>query len=169
MSSSVTFPTIPYIDKKKEASIESFLNISYDRWNDAVVCYKKGNYIAAVYLAGYSVECLLKYIILKCKYSDTDPVILNDIARGDMKKVASHYLDALLDIGNRELLFKVPTKNDYPEIIQWTSEWRYSHFRLDEECAEYFLDQIICLISSIKANISNGNIRIREFSSFKGR
>lgn len=164
MPVSTQFPSIPFIDKKVGEPITSFLNISYERWNDAIVCYRTGNYLAAVYLAGYSVECILKYIILQYKFPHLDQVVLNDIAKADMKKVASHYLDSLLDIGNRESIFKVPTKIDYPDIIKWSSEWRYSYYQLDKNSAEYFLKSVISLIRALKDNISNNSIRIRELS-----
>lgn len=62
------FPKIPYMNMYIPSDIGLYRNAGYDRWDDAIACYSQEKYLAATYLAGYSIECLLKYVLLKNRF-----------------------------------------------------------------------------------------------------
>ena len=46
-------------------SVESFLEVAQERGKDASILKEKGRLLAAVYMAGYAVECKLKALLQK--------------------------------------------------------------------------------------------------------
>lgn len=60
---------VEYISMNCIRDITDYYICGHDRWANAMNCYVNGDYLAAVYLGGYSAECLLKYVILDSQYS----------------------------------------------------------------------------------------------------
>lgn len=57
--------TVTYIQKDDIRDLRAYHMVSHDRWQNAVNCFYHADYLASLYLAGYSVECILKYVIIK--------------------------------------------------------------------------------------------------------
>lgn len=168
--SATVFPMISYIHKNEPAMIATFKNVSYDRWDDAVACYQKERYLAAVYLAGYCIECLLKYVILEERFSDRSPLILKEYANPPLKPLGTHYISRLIEIcnGGKDGLqsFKAPTSSDLAELEQWSEQWRYSCTVLPKDAADLFLHTVRRIVEQIKDNMTNNRIRLRTLKPF---
>jgi hypothetical protein len=152
---------VQYIKKNDENDIKYFYNVSYERWNNAIKCFNNGDYFIALYLAGYSVECILKYAIWETLFPDKS-ITRRDLCIKDLKaidakfeKLNSHDLAGLIELGNNKDVFIAPTKSDFKEVIKWTSEWRYAkvHNIHTKEVAKEFLESVVELSSQLKDNI----------------
>lgn len=151
---------VSYIMKNQVADINYFYHVSYNRWNNAVNCFKNGDYFSAVYLAGYSVECILKYAIWESLYPNgaiaKGKVSITDLENEDSryKVLWTHQLPRIIEFGNSKNVFKAPVKSDFSELMKWTSEWRYAkvHNITDRDMAKEFLDDIVELSQQLKDN-----------------
>ena len=159
-----------YIEKNCIRDFKDFYRVSQNQWKSAVTSYSSGDYLTAVYLAGYSVECLLKYVILEslyigeliaqCSFS------IGQLIRTDrfFEPLSKHKLNKLLEIGNQKNVFKVPKESDFVEIMSWTSEWRYAtQHNLTDKTALEFLQSVENFTVQLK-NELEGKLRIKNFS-----
>lgn len=157
-----------YIEKNCIKDFKHFYKVSHERWNNAVNCYKSGDYLAAVYLAGYSVENILKYILLKSLFED----ILNadkcfnigQLIKSDnfYEPLKTHKLSKLLEIGHQTNTFKIPKDSDFQEVMKWTSEWRYAfEYNLDDQKTKAFLESVKQINQQLKTELE-GKIKLKE-------
>ena len=164
------FSGIKYICMNQISDIHAYHQVSHARWDDAIACYRNKNYFGAIYLAGYSAECMLKYAILQTLYAGKNDINLKELASQDKKFVPlkDHKLGKLIDLGNdnftelfNKSIFDVPKRYDFLDVIEWTSEWRYSTDSVLEMHAESFLNSVRELIKQLKDN-TDRKLNIKE-------
>lgn len=167
------FPrSISYINKSNVEKIVAFRDVSYKRWADAVASYQNGRYLAAVYLAGYSLECILKYTILESKFPRRKNFSFTQVTEelnDDLKAFKeAHRLDLLIDTGNHHKIFQRPTnKESYVNVLtRWKSEWRYSEEEISPAQAKYFLNLVREFVQRLIEN-TNGRLMIRSLQPFE--
>lgn len=121
--------------KSKEARL--FYRASLERFKDAQLIYEKvDRTTAAVYLAGYSVECALKALILSQLPKD-DRVDMVKQFRGG-KAHDYDWLKAIYrDVGGPPL--PSDTTAAFVVVEEWGTELRYNPGMISSEAAEAFL------------------------------
>lgn len=123
-------------------SLDDFLRLSERYLTGAEILLDKREYDSAYYLAGYSVECLIKAVICKnVKAGEFPPKNTN--------KIYSHEIDQLIEAADLQgnLDFdkerSKSLKESYLVLKDWNpKESRYQHGVVDQKKAEDFLGQI---------------------------
>ena len=113
-----------------------------------MVLKKHGRWRGAVSLAGYSIECLLKWKLMK-KFEFRHLAEL-EVKLGDRKRLRSeasiftHDNQRLLRLAdeNRRLSHNADCWKAFNIFNEWTSEWRYTSDRSKEEDATHFFDAV---------------------------
>ncbi len=163
--------SVKYIEYKRITNIKDYYNVSRDRWKNAVNCFNNKDYFAALYLAGYSIECLLKYVIIQKSFNGEDKqnngLNLPEACKNDKKYKAlsnpNHNISKLINLGNDTSIFVAPKESEFKSIIEWKSEWRYAinHNINSEDIAKVFLSEAIELSKQLKDNVND--LKISEF------
>lgn len=175
----------PRIDNYPRMSSVSYSRIYHDaalhRWDDALACYRQGNYLGAIYLAGYAAECMLKYAIIQTlfveKFSKKETVDLTEFReeRHIYFPLTTHNLTRLMKLGNTSLavldgreVFERPVAREFEKVTKWRSEWRYSTDRawVKKVHADAFLQEIIEMISQLRKSAHKG-LKIGELQSIE--
>jgi len=148
---------------------KDYYKVSYDRWDNAVNCFKNKDFFVSLYLAGYSVECILKYVILETLFAEevTKPNGLNLVKTAprssDYYPLQTHDLAGLMHLGNQRNVFVLPKESDFKEVIKWSSEWRYAtEHNINNRIAEDFLLSLVDISKQLKSSLQ-GKIKIKEF------
>lgn len=124
------------VPKSKEA--RQFYRAAEQRWEDTTFLYSKDvrRNTAAVYLAGYCVECLLKALILSQATKAETADVLKEFRGGK-----AHDYDWL-----RELYYTHGGSRFPPEVVEafstvsvWGTEMRYQPSPIPDDEAEAFL------------------------------
>jgi HEPN domain-containing protein len=128
----------------KSKSARLFYRASLERLTDAHFLYEKANRTtAAVYLAGYAVECVLKALILSQLPAKEVSEMVKQFRGGK-----AHDYDWLKhvyrDIGGPVL--PKPIVEAFVVVEDWGTEMRYNPGRIDPEDAEVFLSSAKTII-----------------------
>lgn len=160
---------VKYIEKNCIRNLRDYYKVSHERWKNANSLYSAGDYLASIYLAGYSVECILKYVLLETldatlhqteKTFSIGKLIKKE---GCYEVLKTHNLKGLIQLGNEKNVFKVPKESDFKELVKWTSEWRYSiSDNTNDNNAKVFL-QSVELLSQQLVTEFEGKIKLKEF------
>jgi HEPN domain-containing protein len=154
---------VEYITKNCIRNIRDYHKVSHDRWNNAMTCYMNEDYYTALYIAGYSVECILKYVLLGSLFSEHKTLSIRQVAKNGRKCLDSHHLRNLMRLGNEEKIFSVPKDSDYQLVIEWDPQWRYAiKHNINKEVAEEYLRSVVTLSEQLKKEMV-GKIKIKEF------
>ncbi|MFE5430626.1 hypothetical protein [Peribacillus simplex] len=160
---------VNFIKKNRITDVKDYHTVSHERWKNAVNCYKNDDYLAALYLAGYSVECILKYAIFANSFSTIRIIDINSLKRyrvdgREFKALGTHQIAELINLGNSKNVFKTPKEADYKDdVILWKAEWRYAtNHNIDKQRALIFLNSAVKLSEQLKAELT-GITRIRSF------
>ncbi len=157
---------VDYINHHRIKNIKDYFTVCYARWDNAVNSFRSGDYFTAIYLSGYCIECILKYVILKELYSKEaskpNGLDITKIPKIYKENEFKHNLAGLIKIGNEKKIFDVPKESDFKELIKWKSEWRYakSHNIDSEDIAKEFLDSVVEFSIQLKAN---SKIKVNQF------
>lgn len=105
------------------------------RWEDAEFLFEAGRALAAVYLAGYSIECMLKALIFSQVPEHEQPGVLKSF-RG----ARAHDFDWLRNVyiergGPR---FPPAVVEAFSNVLVWGVELRYQPGTLDDDEATKF-------------------------------
>ncbi|HGA0700393.1 TPA: hypothetical protein ACIQN5_001300 [Bacillus cereus] len=165
------FNHITYIEKNCIRDIEDYKKVSINRWDNVLKAYEQREYFTALYIGGYCVECILKYVILKDLFGEQKNLELHKVRKEDASKkkvidvIFKHHIDKLMILGNELRIFKVPKDVDFQDIIEWKSEWRYAiDCFVDQTLAKEFLESIILMSEQLHKELK-GNIKLKPFKS----
>jgi hypothetical protein len=162
---------VEFIERNCIRNIRDFHKVSHDRWNNAMTCYMNKDYYTALYIAGYSVECILKYVLMESLFSgSTSLSIAQEVKKESIKEMKkklgylnTHHLSNLIKLGNEEKIFSVPKESDYQLVVKWEHHWRYAiKHNIDKEIAEEYLRSVVALSEELKKEMV-GKIKIQEF------
>jgi len=167
---SVNYLDITYIEKNCIRNKRDYYIVSHDRWKNAINSFLNEDYFASIYLAGYSAECILKYVILETlddallqgeKTISIRKLIRQNDCYGVLK---SHDLKGLMELGNETNVFKVPKESDFVELVKWTAEWRYSiTSNADAQNTMNFLQSVELLSQQLVTELE-GKVKLRELT-----
>ena len=126
---------------------------------DAFALKKQRRWRGAIYLAGYSVECLLKWKLMKifkCRHLDELQSKLRDrkVLKSD-EGVYTHDLQKLLRLSdeNSRLSQNLDCWKAFSLVNRWTPEWRYTADESNESDADYFFKAVEKVSDWINNNI----------------
>lgn len=125
----------------RDKDAKRFYRAAEQRWEDATFLFSEDirRTTAAVYLAGYCVECLLKALILSQVARDDKNEVLNSFRGGK-----AHDYDWL-----RELYYVKEGARFPPEVVEafstvsvWGTEMRYQPGTIPDDDAQEFLTAV---------------------------
>jgi HEPN domain-containing protein len=124
--------------------------VAMNRYDDADCLMKAKRYNAAIYLAGYAVECMLKSLLVtRTPVSKTAEI--QDFFRGNL----GHNLEQLLlAIRERGENFPSPVTRMFQTINKiWSVNIRYQHVQLKHKEAASIMNAVLEIITLIKGRI----------------
>ncbi len=105
------------------------------RYEEAQFLLKAGYTTAAVYLAGYAVECMLKALILS-----TEPAAKHAVTLASFRGSYAHAFDWLRQcLGDRRVHLPASVMRELAGVNWWTTNLRYDPGVLKRPDAELFL------------------------------
>jgi HEPN domain-containing protein len=116
---------------------------------DAQVLFDNGRWRGAMYLAGYAVECRLKYKLMRrWKCFNLEELEARLARRGIREQVITHNLDELLRLagGRERLRDNGPQWSAFSFVNLWHPAWRYSADPAKEDTASRFLTAVTDLL-----------------------
>lgn len=120
----------------RDKTARQFYRVAEQRWDDAQFLLGAGRELSAVYLAGYSIECLLKALIFS-QVAEHDRAAMLSSFRG----VKAHDFDWLRDVYFRRGGSRFPPDvvEAFSDVVFWGVDLRYQPGTLDEdEVAKFF-------------------------------
>lgn len=131
----------PYSRRRKQL-VGQFRRAAGQRREEALFLLQRGQYTtASVYLAGYTVECILKALILASDRPKTDPdeTLREFIGAG----ARSHNFEHLREqLRRRSVRFPQNVLTAFAKVRWWQTDLRYSTLRVESEAAEDFLHAV---------------------------
>jgi hypothetical protein len=135
------------------------IKASQHRLDDAQALFDAGRWRGSMYMAGYSLECLLKAKLMqrfRCRTLDKLEEMLHarQLLRA-ARSVYTHELEQLLQLLGAvdRLQANRTTYNYYKYANHWTPAWRYDVSLTLREDAAVFLDAVRELRTWIRNNI----------------
>jgi hypothetical protein len=130
--------------KKQHAGITEQHKASIHRWEDAQALFQAGRWRGAMYLAGYAVECRLKWKLMQ-HWQCRTLVQLEEklLEKGIAQSPFTHNLEALLRlVGGLERMRQNPRlwASFSDNINPWRPAWRYTPDLSNREQAADFLE-----------------------------
>jgi len=130
--------------RKRHSGITEQRKASIHRLEDAEVLFRGGRWRGAMYMAGYAVECRLKYKLLEQWSCRTLEELEDELEKkGNLRSLYTHSLKVLLRLaGGLERLQqhnKVLWSKFAAVVDAWQPAWRYSTDLGDHDEAENFL------------------------------
>jgi HEPN domain-containing protein len=134
-------------------SQKTLLDMARNKYEESKILLKSGKYDGAVYLCGYSLECMLKRRIILLLDWGEYPNTKKDFEQ--RTSLRTHDLDILLSFSGLENKVKQDPVifADWNKAKEWNSEIRY------KEIGGYTKDQAESIIESVK-NVNNYLIKI---------
>ncbi len=139
-------------NRRKALSVDQMISVAEERWKDAACLFDAKRWNGAIYLAGITVECILKGLLL-----DRHPNLktLSDVQRLSASDrfvpgliFKSHELDTMLAIFRTEIEAKMGSadREAYMRFQRVCSEWtirvRYSPKHSNRDKCEQFLNAV---------------------------
>ena len=114
-----------------------FYRASGRRFEEAQFLFVRGGYTtAAVYLAGYGVECILKALILS-----REPESRHVHTLGTFRGAHAHAFEWLgLRLSERAVTFPADARKELARITKWTTHLRYDPGTIKPRDAKAFLN-----------------------------
>jgi HEPN domain-containing protein len=124
-----------------------FYRAAVRRYEEAGFLLASGGYTtAAVYLAGYAVECMLKAVILS-----NEPIQRNAETLNSFRGVHGHAFEWLREQMKKRQVHLPPDKaKELTRIYGWTTSLRYDPIVLRQRDAERFLTSVDIVIDWAK-------------------
>lgn len=124
--------------------------VAINRYDDADCLMKAKRYNAAIYLAGYAVECMLKSLLVTrtpaSKFAE-----IQDFFRGNLGHNLEQLLKAIRDRGEN---FPTTMTRMFQTINKiWSVNIRYQHVQLKHKEAASIMNGVFEIISLIKGRI----------------
>lgn len=129
--------------RKRHSGISEQRKASIRRLEDAEVLFQGGRWRGAMYMAGYAVECRLKYKLMQQWRCWTLEELEVRLAKpGKPQSLYTHNLMLLLELsgGLERIRHNRVLWNKFSNVVDaWQSGWRYSADLGDHDHAEEFL------------------------------
>lgn len=141
--------------RKQYAGITEQRKASLHRLADAEALFQKERWRGAMYLAGYAVECRLKYQLMrKWKCFTLEELEATLARKGVGLNPFTHNLDSLLkSLGCRERLrLDQPKWTAFTKVNRWRPAWRYSAHLASRDAASIFLSAVRDVIRWVENN-----------------
>jgi hypothetical protein len=113
---------------------------------------------AAVYLAGYAIECILKVYIIQQQGVKTLTAAVDALRKAgknvpDLNSTIGHHLQRLLSLTDleRQLDNERERKKDWNICLKWRSNWRYDPTSPTRANAEEFVKAVRSVYAWVKA------------------
>jgi len=136
-------------------SKKNLKDLASKRFLDAKALFEKGRYQGCVYIAGYTIELLLKYNICrifgfsrgfpesKSEFDSYSFKIKKTFQNASsIKKFKMHDFIKLLEICGKEYDVKAEALFEWFELLAWSPEMRYLNRKLNKKDAEKFLNSV---------------------------
>lgn len=116
-----------------------FYRAAKQRYDDALLLFQLQRTTGAVYLAVYSIECMLKALILESVPRDQEAVILTQF-RGQQ----AHNSDWLLRLYRKLVSINIPIQiaTQLLRVNSWSTNLRYQPGLLDKDDAKQFINSV---------------------------
>ena len=114
-----------------------FYRAAQERFEDAELLLSLNRTTGAVYLAGYSVECMIKSLILSAVPPSRQEAILANF-RGRLAHDYDWLMRLYLQNSGRPMPRRVASYFD--QVTDWSTDMRYSPARMQIDEAKQFLD-----------------------------
>ncbi len=120
-----------------------FYRVAKQRFDDALLLIELERTTAAVYLAGYSVECMLKALTLSIVPGTKEDEIL-----GMFRSGRAHDYEWLMWLYRRNGGTPIPSHlvPHFTQVNTWSTDMRYSPGTIETGEAKAFLDAVIEII-----------------------
>ena len=130
------------LPQPKEARL--FYQAAKQRAEDAELLLKAGRTTGAVYLAGYTVECFLKALILAGAAPGLRKELLNDFHGG-----RAHNLEWLSDLYRRRVAQTIPRQvtQHLTRLASWSTKLRYATGALKKRDALEFMGSVQAVVA----------------------
>ncbi|HVX85055.1 MAG TPA: HEPN domain-containing protein [Phycisphaerae bacterium] len=125
--------------------------VAQQRLEDAKLLFERVRYGSAVYLAGYSVECILKAILLEHSPRRRQSALLVAFRRGGRGHDFEWLIDALPHSGRGS--FPRPISRDVRIVSTWSVDLRYNAGAVKREDAREFIAAVERLVTFFDARI----------------
>src|SRR5262245_16909784 len=128
--------------RRQHSGVTDQRKASIHRMEDARVLFRSRRWRGAMYLAGYAVECRLKYKLMqKWNCFTLDELEKRLVSRGVSQSPFTHNLDTLTKLtGARDRIDQNPAMSNYFSVVsRWQPAWRYSPDLATRESSEEFL------------------------------
>ncbi len=124
--------------------------VAIHRYDDADCLMKAKRYNAAIYLAGYAVECMLKALLVN-RTPSSKTRDLSDYFRGNLGHNLEQLLQAIRDRGEN---FPKTTARQFQTINKiWSVNIRYQHVQLKNKDAESIMRAVLEIMLLLKGRI----------------
>jgi HEPN domain-containing protein len=109
------------------------------RFDDALLLLQQGRTTGAVYLAGYTVECLLKALVL----ASVAPGLRRQLA-GEFRGSRAHSIEWLGALYRRHVRTTIPRDitRQLSRVASWSTDMRYLTGLVKRREADEFLDSV---------------------------
>lgn len=145
--------------RKRHSGVSEQIKASRHRLDDAQALFEKGRWRGCMYLAGYSLECLLKAKMMRrfgCRTLEKLEELLH--ARrllSESRSLFTHELERLLQLLEaRDRLRDSPTTYAAFSLAnEWEPSWRYDSDLASAAKAELFLDAVRTVREWVENNV----------------
>jgi HEPN domain-containing protein len=112
------------------------------RFDDAEFLLEAERTTGAVYLAGYTVECLLKALILASVARG-----LRQELHGEFRGARAHSIEWLGSIYRRHVQVAIPqdVTRHLSRVASWSTNWRYESGRVKAREADEFMESVTAI------------------------
>lgn len=142
--------------RKKHQGVSDQRKASIQRLDDAMALFDKKRWRGSMYMAGYSVECRLKYVLMRAYRCRNLAQLESRLQQKGLQTSAfTHNLETLFDL-TRSLPRMRTNRNAWRAFTmtnQWMPAWRYSAHPASAQEAEDFLDALKTVLGCIEGNL----------------
>lgn len=135
----------------RSAHARLFYRAAKERYNDALLLFELQRTTAAVYLAGYSVECILKSLILSATPAARQQEVLETFRGG-----RAHDYDWLSGLYADRAGSRIPTTitPHFSRVNTWSTDMRYAPGTVMTREAKTFLDSVTAILEWAEGRLS---------------
>jgi HEPN domain len=145
--------------RQRHSGVTEQTRASRHRLDDAEALFEKGRWRGCMYMAGYSLECLLKAKLMQRFQCRTLEMLEDELHERRLlrrsRSIFIHELEPLLRLlGALERLRSSPQGADRLGLVnKWVPAWRYSPDLSDRDSAETFLSAVRDLRTWVSNNL----------------
>jgi HEPN domain-containing protein len=127
----------------RTAEAKRFYRAAKQRFQEAEVLLNAGMNTGAVYLAGYTVECLLKALLLEGAAPGLRKQLLDEF-RGSR----AHSIEWLLVLYRQHVRANIPrdVSRHLRQVSSWSTELRYATVLEEQGDADAFVESVLAII-----------------------